>query len=321
MSVSVAKGFNTSAVIVPESTYGELAETGQKALPLVSETLTRGYDYMQEEVKRAGGVARLKTELGYQNVAGTTICEFDMDNCNELLEAGIGSVAGGVYTPTAELEKIYSIVVDKELIRHQFLGLMCNELRIRGGVGNPKTLIENDWVGKSMTPSASAIPTASLTTPDQKVKHSQLTVLIGDTSNALAGTDAIPVVSYLLTIRNNLKLDYASGSAHIIQPIRETVRQVTLELTTPYYDSSDEVTAIMTAAAAHTIMQASFTWADGDDTFTLLLPELYLSSYPNQNVSGHQALPFTVTFDCMKNVNNATHMATAANLDLLLTKT
>jgi hypothetical protein len=322
MAVSIAKGFNTKAVIVPEAMYGTLAESGQQALPIISETLTKNYVYMQNEVKVAGGASRLPSQLGNQTAGGTVTCEWDYDNCSELLTAAIGSLALGVFTPTEDLDDKYSIILDKELKRHQFLGGMCQEMRIRGGAGinNGKTLLETDWIFRSMTESDTAILADTLTASG-KIKHSNLTFRIGNGTDALAAGDALPLVEYTFRVRNNLSVIYASGnSGSIIQPVRQSMREVTLEITLPYYSSDDETTAIKTAAAAHSLLQADFTWSDGTDTMLLQIGEMYLGDYPNQNIESHDMLPFKAMFDVVKNVNNQTYL-TAVDYDFLLTLT
>lgn len=323
-ATTYGKGFSAGAEIVPEATYGTLATTGEKKLRLISETLTSQHNLMANEVKAAYGEAQIASVTDTYGAGGTTVCELDYDNFNELLVSAIGAVATATYEPDAELPTPYSVVIDRLVKRFQYTGGFTEELRITGNAtpGDSRVRIENDWTFMKCTPSDTALDGVALVS-STPVKMSELTFSIGDISDALAAGDAIPISSFTLRVKNNLKIDYGSGSAYIIQPIREKQREVYFDVTIPRYSDQTAVTAIQTAITNHTQLQATLNFdGPGSDSFVISLPELFGVQDDNfPNVSDHSVMPFNGRFQAFKNVHNTTHMSTVTYEFLIVTAT
>jgi len=312
-ATTYGKGFSGAAVIVPESTYGTLAGSGQKKLKLVSETLTGKHFLLPNEIKNAYGETQIPSVANQKGANGTTICLADYDNIGELLTSAIGAVATTTWEPDAELPTPYSIIVDRVVKRFQFTGGFTEELRIRGqaGANDGRIYIENDWLFQKCTPSSDAMLADDLTSCTE-MKMSELTFSIGDTKDALAAGDAIPISAFTFRVKNNLKVDFGSGSAYCIQPIRERQREVYLDITIPRYSNQTAVAAIETAVDAHSILQATLNFdGPGSDSFVLSLPELYaVEEDPMAKIADHAVMPFSASFQAFKNTNNLTHMPT-----------
>lgn len=314
MTVVIGRGYAGACVGYEESAWGTNPGSGQIKLPLVSETLTRNLDMIEQTLKNGYTAARRKPLQVYEKVAGSTVFELDYHNCGSIFEAAFGTDTSGVFTFADELTKSMTLIIDKGGVqRYTYLGGMINTMRLRTSAANPKALLECDWVFKSASRADTALPSASLTTPEYKVLHNQLVFRIADCADALASGDALTITELVLTIENNLKIDqFGSGSAYIIQPVRQNQRKVSLEITVPRYENSDEILAILTAADAHSALQADATWTGSSPrTCTLKLPELYQTPYANPQVSeDYGIMPMKFTFEAFENVNNQTYMST-----------
>lgn len=304
------KGFLANAVIVPESAYGTLAASGQKSLPIVSETLTRNFEYLQNNVKSGYGAAALHSFKGSETVSGTVVCEMDYGNMEELFTCAVGSkaISPTTYSMTDEVTTSYSIILDKTVERFEFTGGFVEEMRIISKAKEIST-IETDWVFQKCTPSATAILSDTLTA-STKALHSQIVFWIGDISNALVTGDLLAITDFTLRLKNNLRTDvFASGSAYIIQPIRNIPREVTLEFNCPAYSDNEVITAVKGALRAHSQLQSIIVW-DGPTTnaITINIPELFGTEPDNVNISGQEVLTFNAKLRAYKNVHNTTHM-------------
>lgn len=314
MATTYAKGFNTGIEIVPETSYGALAVSGQLRLPATSESMKEGD---REWIKNThmfdeGAAQRVGFQGRYKPVSGGIVTAADYDNCLALIKAALGTQATNNYSFAEENTESLSVVVDRKLKRFQFLGCMIEELRIRADTSDPRVFMEADFVGKNCNISDTALATSTL--PTGRIKFSQLTFQIGDCSDALAGGDALTLSSFLLRIKNNFQVEYGNGSQYIIQPWRDKQREVTLEITATRYSSVDEIAAMETAAAAGSIMQSKLTFSDGaSDSWIISIPEMYHQAQPHQNVAAKEnSMKYTTTFDCYANINNSTYMADVA---------
>jgi len=319
MAVTYAKGFNCAAEIVPEVAYGTLATGTEKALRIVDETLTRQFPLLDSMVKRGTGAERLPTVKDTESASGMVKVEADYHNIHEILLHALGTYTAGPpkeYEPAADITASYSVVIDRGVTRFQYTGGMIEELRILGDAATSRIFLEADWIFQKGATSATALAGAALTS-STLMKMSELTFRIGTTADALASGDALALSSFVLRIKNNWKIDFASGSAYMIQPIRDTLREVTLSIMAPRYSSDDEIAAIMTAVTGDSVLQADFTW-DGPDTDSLLieLPEMKTAAPPALNIQSHAVIPFSMDFNCFKNENNQTYMSDAADMDV-----
>jgi len=132
------------------------------------------------------------------------------------------------------------------------------------------------------------------------------TCRIGDQGGALASTDDIGIMSFSLSVNNNLtepqqttRDDTSSHteSLNTIQPVRNGFREVTLEVVIPRYDA-DTWFAFITA---DTNLQATLTSAHPSSTeeFDILIPNMKLTNV-SAPVSGPEAMQQTLTFQCLK---------------------
>lgn len=316
-----SKAFDTKAIIVPEATYGTLAGSGQSALRLISETLTAEKPPLYAQIKDANGAARKRSIFDTETASGTLIVEADYSNIVTLLEACLGSQTGTgavstpyVTVPSDEMSSSYSIVIEKGLKRHQFLGGMVQAMRLKGDVAMSRLRLETDWIFSKRTVSADPILSASLTSCNA-IEMSELVFRIGDISDALGAADALPISTFELGINNNLKVDYASSSTTILQPIRDRQREVYLNITAPRYSSVDEIAAIVTAQEAFSQMQADFTFTGASPKELYIeIAEMFPSAqFQASTPEDFSVRPFDASWDCFDNVNNKTYMSDTTN--------
>lgn len=321
-----AKGFIGNIIHVPESSYGALAVSGQYAVPAVSEALSRNMQYIDEgPVLIAGKTAsRRKNLQGQEQSGGTVTYRVDYDNVKLIMEAALGTGTGTpfIITPAAEITKYTSILVDNTVERYQYLGGVIEELRIIGDVTADNGIItmEADWVFQTGAASATAALTASLTASTY-AKMGEMTFRIADTADALAAGDALKIGKFLIRIKNNLRIEYASESAYIVAPIREKPRETTFEFTCPNYSDNTVQATVRAAIRAHTILQADLTWdGPGSDAIKIEIPEMYAADVVPPNLSDASTLTLPVKLNCFENVNNQTHMSSVDN-DIQITLT
>ncbi len=329
MAVTVARGFNCKGVIVIESTFGADPGSGYTAVPLVSWDPGHSLDIVPNEAHQAGTAAgKLKPLPTTETNIVKAVYELDYHNSEELLRACVGAQTGtGVYganayvmDPPDDYAVSYTHVFSLGIKRWSYSGGVVHAFRIRGGSSQQKILLEIDWQFATCTPwSATALPTAAFTSIDYKVMFSTLVFRIADAASALAAGDALSITDFVLSYSNSLKVDFGSGSTGIMQPVRGDLRDVSLNITTPYFDDSDEINAIMVAAAFPSgttgILQCDliFTGLALTRIFTIQMPELYILNYPTVPVNGSGVLPFSVELVGHQNINNLTYMASVVD--------
>ncbi len=307
MATTYGKGYNTAVEIVPESTYGTLAATGELLVYAESESLVDDKPFVENTHMAAEGAAR---KVGFQDrttAGGTLTVQADYDACLKLLKCALGANATTYWSFAEENTECMSIVVNRALKRHQFTGGVIEELRIRGGQDDPKVFIEADFIFQKDTPSDTALVATAL--PAERILYNQMAFYIGNISDALAATDALVLANFLIRIKNSYKIEFGNGSAFIVQPLRESQRNVSLEITALRYDDDAEVTAIEASSNAGSQMQAEFVFdgAVGSNSWTVMIPNLRLRKKPHPNVSGKNSMVYQATFDCYQNdSSNAT---------------
>jgi hypothetical protein len=319
------KGFTSGLVLAAEAVaFGTLGATGI-AVPFVSETLTRKPDYIPHDVKIGKGASAYPSVVGVTDVSGTLVTKVDYDNMARFFAQLTGD-ASSQYIPADEVTLSTSIVVNRNVERLQYTGGVIEEARLIGNVANNNGLImlETDWVFQLCTPSSDAILSASLTASTY-AKMSELTLMIGDISDALSGTTDKQIIrDFVLRYKNNFKLVQGSQSGYIRQPIRDIPREVTFEFTIENYVDSTTNTvlgAIKTALRAHTQLQANLAWdGPGSDAISINLPELFPADVDNLPISDDKILTFPVKLRAYKNIHNTTNMASSTEeVDFTLT--
>ncbi len=329
MAAIYGKGFESSIDIVPEVTFGTLDTNNELTLPFISETLTHSIEPLMDEIKDGVGPSRVASIKDMEQGGGTVISEASYLNINELLIQAFGTRTGAglnvdpyLYTPKDEILTSYSLVVNRNVKRYQYTGGVIEEIRIVGDMATSKIRIETDWIFQSVALESTAIVNPGLVASSIALM-SQMVFRIGTVGGgALGASDVLPLSTFTFRIKNNFQIDFASGSAFMIQPIRGVdQREVSFEFTSPRYSDDPEIAAVMAAATGHTALQADLTWTGpSPQTMTLELPEIKTIEVPAPNVTDMSAIPFSASFNCFKNLNNQTFMSGSANLEVSLEK-
>ncbi len=301
-ATSYGKEYNAAAEIVPEIAWGSLEATGLLAVLLASETLTDDKPFPDATHVAGEGAARKVGEQDRINASGMLKVQADYVNCRALLLAALGDSNSTFFYPAEENAQSISALIDRDLKRHQFRGGMIEELRIIGNADDPRVYMECDFVCKDDNPSATELSGATL--PAYRILMKHLVFRIADVTNIIAAGDALVLSSFILRIKNNFKVQYGTGSAYIVKPIRDTQRQVTLEITALRYSDETSITAVETAANAGSQLQADFTFTgDSPYVWTIHLPEMYLQKKPHPNVSGKNSMAYSAVFDVYSHDN------------------
>lgn len=317
------KDYKVDANLVKEDTFGTL-DTGspvETAFPMISETLTQTPEYIPNDVKNGQDEAATTPTLDrFSPATGQTLIQMDYNNIEEIFHQAVGVVSGTgaaatpfLWEPDAEINTSYSLVIDKVAERWQYTGGIIEGFTIQKHSDDVRIASNIDWIFQKLTRSATAINAAALTASDH-MKMSQLVFRIGTQADALAASDELKLTDFTLNWKNNWKApEYASGSAYMLQPIRDKQREVTFSFTALRYNSDDEIVAIQAAIAAGSKLQADLTFTGTvngaiDRVFVIQLPELQCTDPAAVNTGGGGNLTFNATFKAYKNSAVATIM-------------
>lgn len=302
-------GYATKAAVLLAQTWGAdtWATPVDTLLPFTSETMTRSFDKLQSEAN-IGQAAEHAFVHGTEMVAG----ELTFDLCyglgTELIGYGMGAAASGVYTMANDLSaNVFNLEIEKGAKRYRFYECMVNTLAIVGTIGEQRPMqVTLGLIARRCDPVDTAFPSLTLGSGSDRVymEHLRLSsngFQCGDTANALAAGDEIPISSFEFTTENGLQEDGKdSASAYVIQPIRNDFRSCGLKVgmarltsTTDNFTDWKDTDAILQALA-------TFTESGGDDVI-FSLPYMKIDDGADWNVGGAGALDDEVTLKAFRN--------------------
>lgn len=313
----MTRGVTAQAGFAAASSFSQAHQAATNKLRLVSETMSINFDKLRSQAL-IGQVAQHEFAIGHMTVTGDLVVELCYDD-DEILEYCFGSiVATRVYTLTNELEKFFHLTIDRTTSRYLFRGCMVTSWTISGEAGSESPIqLSMSLVAYHGTTSATAFP--SLTAPDDPVLFPQLTQCrLGDQADALAAGDDTPSKSISLTCDNNLQIDAKDTSdvAYILQPIRNGVRTVTLELGFARYLASGPISSLFGWKTSNTRLQASLTFSNGTDSYVIQIPECKIGEGAEFNVGGPAALESNIKLECFYNNNNTPMAAVTDQLTI-----
>ncbi len=304
MATIYGKGFTSGLVLASEAVaFGTLGTTGI-AVPFISETLTAKPDYVPHDIKIGKGASAYPSIVGNTDVDGTIVCKVDYDNMARFFIQTTGDAAT-LFVPADEVTQSTSVIVNRNVERLQYTGGVIEEMRIMGSIDNNNSLImmESDWFFQKRTVSSDAILSASLTSSTY-AKMSELVFRIGTQADELAAVDAIAIQNFVIRFKNNFKIVRGSGSAFIVQPVRDLPREVTLDITVSNYsDTGTALLAIVAALRAHSALAADFTFTASAGSITITIPELYPMDLDNMPIADDKILSFPVKLRAYKNTS------------------
>lgn len=273
---------------------------------LVSESISESYDKLRSAAL-VGTAAEHEFVNGVCVISGEVVVELSY-NDDEILEYCMGSVAGGVYTLTSPLSKVFHMTIDKGgVLRYYYAGCKVNSFTISGDGGgeSPVTLSMNITVREVSTGSA-LFP--ALTAPNQPVMFRDLSyAYIGDQANALGAGDMIPVKSFEISCDHALQTDAkdSTSAVYVLEPLNNGFRVVSIKLGLARYNTANNPTgSISLWRSAGTRLQAQLSLVSGGDSFTINIPEAKITSGGDWNVGGPGMISSDVTLGCYRNIHN-----------------
>lgn len=283
-------------------------------VPLVSETLSKAYDLSRSEAL-IGVAAEREPDLGTDLITGDIVWELDYDN-HGLLAYCFGALGSGIYDFAADITDWFHFQIDKSLKRYNFAACAVNSFGISGEIGSGKPVhVSASVVARSLALSDSAFPSISDTAPNRVYAEDLLAgasgVLLGDQTDALsASTDNLAIKTFEFRAENNLQTDGkdTGGGGHVLQPLRQGFRKVTLRLGLARYATPGATyvapTSLATWKDAGTRLQASMLLTGTGGTMLLQIPEARIPEGLNWNVGGPGVIEDSVLLECYQNLHN-----------------
>ncbi|NOY60300.1 MAG: hypothetical protein GXO75_15430 [Calditrichaeota bacterium] len=331
----MGQGFTTRAAIAKQSAFAT-AVSVNCVLPFNSESIKRvrplmdraylsgisGFKKPKFPIQRAEGA--ISGEAVYDEIAT------DQIGWEHIVMGALGSGAYDAtnllnrYTVADSLPSFTVALLKRSGIVWETVGAKINSLEISGSAADQILTWNADVIGgKLLVTGDSGITNTSTTfaglTPANvptPLLFSDLDFKLADTADALASGDKLNISEFTLTISNNLedpKYATPDASTHTdssmpIEPKRNGLREVTLQVTFPRYDTESWIQALASA----TTYQAQMTFSNGSYTFTIYLPTLVVQE-PTAEVGGPEIFGQTVTFKAFYNDGQNTVMTDAAS--------
>ncbi len=350
MPQTTGKGGPTPVGLVRSAAYGSAYVTSACAnrLPFKSETLTQTVAMVESEamVGQAGkGFARagnktvgggIVTNLVYTasatGIVGTGTATASVTGYvgnDYLYTLAMGSNAYA--SATAGTKKIiglliddatesFSLFIDKAVETHVFHGAMVKGFSIKSAEGGP-TEMTFDIIAqqRSMTSYATALASYLPAKNAHRVIFNDFVFRLGPQTTALASTDNIGIKDFNFNFSNNLSdaqfsspdaADSYTDGTITRQPVRNGLREVTLEFTLPRYQgtaTSDAGIVLQDWQAAGQALQFSAqascavyqSGTTGTRSFDIMVPQFKITDL-SQNVDGYGAIETKVKGVCYR---------------------
>lgn len=275
-------------------------ETATGHLPLVSESLTKDYLYVQSKAL-TGEVSAKAPEQADLRVNGDIQVEGDYVYGHQLLEYALGALTGTTYN-TADALQFFGLVFDKGVERWCAPSCAVNSLTISGAADSEDPVMFGyNLTASRLNRAATAIASLTKTGPE-RIIFNDLVVRIADKADALAAGDVREVSSFELTLNNALQNDMlatGSGQGFALEPKRNGFRTGQLQVTLPRYVAN----TFQGWKDSHTPLQADLIFTGTAATMTIQVSTMYLTSGADVNVAGPDVIPVECTFDIVGGAN------------------
>ncbi len=328
---TVGQGNKAICALKKESTYGTAVDA-DTVVPFLSEDFERIIDQIEGEAMQ-GAVSATNVRTGVQSVSGSISMEAvydtisgDIKGVDSFLLGALGAAAYATnynkFTANDDLDPSFTIAFDKRVDVWEVAGAKVNTLQITGsaGAGGKVTMTAGlvcqqlRMTGDSgISNTTSELRALNPTAEPALISYSDVTIRMDTVaSGSLSSSDQKNISSFTLDINNNLAVDHhatplaAETAGLILEPVRNGMREVTLTLTFPRYDSASNT--IIKYLSAGTAVQCEIKMSNGSNEFNIYLPNCYLHNPTNAPIGGPEVYPVTVTLKAYRNNGTNTNM-------------
>lgn len=282
-------------------------------IPIVNETLTKQFDLNRSEAL-TGSAGEKEFFLGTDIIAGDLTWELDYDN-HGLFAYAFGSLGGGIYDLADEITDWFHLTIDKVTERWYFAACAINALTISGEIGSQKPVrCTASLICRSASRAATAFPAISETPARVFAEHllgGAYGVRLADQVDALSSsTDNLGIKNFEFKLENNLKGDDkdSSGGGHVLQPIRQAPRKVTMRYGLARYSQPGATyvnpTTLATWKETPTRLQSDLLLSGSGGTMTLQIPEAKIVEGANWSIGGPGPIEDSIVLECFDNLHN-----------------
>lgn len=282
----IGKGFQGILGVKKEVAYAqEIAVT--KAIPMVSEDCSVDIERIEDEVLRgrAGAGDHLAGNIKYpiSFKAKLTYADLDFLIAHAMGAAAAPAVNGSLYnhsyTLAEEISTAFTTAIYKGVSVWAFAGCKVDKMKISGKANQP---LDIDFSGSGHYLSMSSVVNTAgvlqaLSTQDTaaKVMFSDLVFKIATQGTALSGVTASGLAAFTFDLDNKLKNDdFDNRSLYNMEPVRDGIRSVSLDLDVSRYEADTYLAWYHTA----TVLHAQLLFSAGLYSFQIDLPKITITS-------------------------------------------
>lgn len=221
------------------------------------------------------------------------------------------------YTLNSTIDDSYTVAFNKQVSAWEIGGVKIGSLALSGAAGEickfSASLIGQDLLRTGDAGIVNAIAAITGISPSNTpvpITFNDLVFRIGDQANALAGGDQLGISQFEFGLNNSLSdptfstIDSTNTNAKTtLEPERNGLREVTIKITVPRYIAD----TMFSNNNNDTPLQADLIWTNGSDSFSLFLPNIYVTSV-SAPISGPEIISQEIEFTAVRNNGTNTYM-------------